>query len=173
MKGLYQYIRTIWKNPKRAMKERYSDQLIGWRKESAITRVDRPTRLDRARSAGYKAKQGYIVARVRVTKGTSKRPKIKAGRRPKRFVHRRITKQKGKQRIAEERAGRKYRGLEVLNSFWVGADGKNEWYEVILIDPTHTRIVSSKAKWIHGKQHKGRVFRGKTSAGKKTRGLRK
>jgi large subunit ribosomal protein L15e len=48
-----------------------------------------------------------------------------------------------------------------------------KWFEVIMVDPHHPVIKSDpKIAWIAGKTHKGRVFRGLTSAGKKGRGLR-
>ncbi len=174
MKGVYKFVRELWKKPKANLgKEFVKERLVGWRKEPALVRIDRPTRIDRARSLGYRAKQGIIVVRARVKKGIAKRPMIKGGRRPKRNVHLRIARQKSKQRVAEERTARRYKSLEVLNSYWVGKDGKNEWFEVILIDPTHPVIVADpKFKWVHNKQHKGRAFRGKTSAGQRTRGLR-
>jgi ribosomal protein L15E len=75
--------------------------------------------------------------------------------------------------IAEERAARKFPNLEVLNSYWVGEDGRHKWFEVILVDPNHPVIKADKdINWICEKQHKGRAFRGLTSAGKKVRGLR-
>ena len=39
---------------------------IIWRKENAVTRIERPSRLLRARRLGYKAKQGIVVIRMRV-----------------------------------------------------------------------------------------------------------
>ena len=39
-----------------------------------IHRCTRPTRPDKARRLGYKAKQGYVVYRVRVRRGGRKRP---------------------------------------------------------------------------------------------------
>ena len=48
------------------------------------------------------------------------------------------------QRIAEERTARRYPNLEVLNSYWVGEDGKNKFYEIIMIDPEHPAIKSDK-----------------------------
>ncbi|KKT75754.1 MAG: 50S ribosomal protein L15e, partial [Candidatus Peregrinibacteria bacterium GW2011_GWA2_44_7] len=39
------------------------------RKEPVTLVLEHPTRLDRARSLGYKAKQGCIVARQRVGRG--------------------------------------------------------------------------------------------------------
>ncbi len=38
-------------------------RLAEWRKEPAVLRIDRPTRIDRARSLGYKAKQGFLIVR--------------------------------------------------------------------------------------------------------------
>jgi len=55
-----------------------------WRDEGAIERIERPTRLDKARELGYKAKQGVVVARESVRKGGSRKQRHKAGRRSKR-----------------------------------------------------------------------------------------
>jgi len=85
-----------------------------------------------------------------------------------------ITAGKSLQRIAEERAGRKHPNMEVLNSYWVGEDGKQKWYEVILVDPNHPAIATdSDLAWILGGSHVNRANRGKTSAGQRGRGLRK
>ena len=46
------------------------------------------------------------------------------------------------------------------------------WYEVILVDRDHPSIQKDKDLGPIARQ-RGRVFRGLTSAGKKTRGLRK
>jgi large subunit ribosomal protein L15e len=74
--------------------------------------------------------------------------------------------------IGEERAARKFPNLEVLNSYWVGEDGRSKWFEVILVDPSHPVIKSDPAiNWICENQHHRRVFRGLTSAGKKIRYL--
>ena len=77
------------------------------------------------------------------------------------------------QRIAEERTSKRYPNLEVLNSYWVGEDGKNKFFEVIMVDPHHPAIKADKQLgWIaEGNSHRGRAFRGKTSAGKRGRGL--
>jgi large subunit ribosomal protein L15e len=61
--------------------------------------------------------------------------------------------------------------MEVLNSYWVGEDGRSKYYEVILVDPHHPVIKSDpKINWICEPPHKRRVYRGKTGAGKKGRG---
>ncbi|MEM1874869.1 MAG: 50S ribosomal protein L15e, partial [Candidatus Hadarchaeales archaeon] len=115
------------------MKER----LIKWRKGPAIVRVERPTKPRRARSLGYKPKQGIIVVRVRVRKGGRRKPRPSRGRKPKRMGVRKITPGKSLQVIAEERAARKFPNMEVLNSYHVASDGTHEYYEVILVDPHH------------------------------------
>jgi len=173
MKSMYQYIRDIWKNPKKSLtREGYRDYLVTLRAQPAIIRVEKPTRLDRARSLGYKAKQGYFIVRSRVPKGSRKRPRIKGGRRPKRYIHTGIAPGKSKQRTAEERAARRYPNAEVLNSYWIGEDGKYTWYELILVDRSHPVIKADrKINWITRPAHRNRVHRGLTSAGKKGRGL--
>jgi large subunit ribosomal protein L15e len=94
------------------------------------------------------------------------------GRHPKRRGLNKITMAKSIQRIAEERAAKHYPNLEVLNSYWVGEDGMHKYFEVILVDPQHPVIRGDpKINWICEPQHRGRVFRGLTSAGKKGRGL--
>jgi large subunit ribosomal protein L15e len=138
-----------------------------WRKENTVTRIERPTNTERARSLGYKAKQGIVVARVRVPKGKRKRPMPSGGRVPKR-AGRFFSLGKSKQVVAEEKAARKFPNLEVLNSYNVGKDGESIWFEVILADREHPAI-SKDLKWIMSS--KGRAFRGRTSAGRKSRGL--
>ena len=38
-------------------------------KATITMRIEHPTRLDKARKLGYKAKQGFVVARTRVRRG--------------------------------------------------------------------------------------------------------
>ncbi len=94
-------------------------------------------------------------------------------RKPSKAGIKKITMAKSIQRIAEERTSRRYPNLEVLNSYWVGEDGKNKFYEIILIDSFHPAIKSDKdLGWLaEGSSHRGRAHRGKTSAGKRGRGL--
>lgn len=83
-----------------------------------------------------------------------------------------ITMAKSTQRIAEERASKHYPNLEVLNSYWIGEDGRYHFYEVIFVDPHHPAIIKDpKINWICHPSNKRRVLRGKTSAGQKGRGL--
>lgn len=45
-----------------------------YRQLPSICRVSRPTRPDKARRLGYKAKQGFCIYRARVRRGGRKRP---------------------------------------------------------------------------------------------------
>ena len=160
-----------WKNPKENLGAIYRDRVNSWKMQGAFVKVDRPTRLDRAHSLGYKAKQGFVVVRSRVPKGDRKRPKVAGGRVPSKSG-RFFSASKSKQSIAEERTARKFLNLEVLNSYWVAEDGNYAWYEVILVDKHHPAIKADKTiNWICEPQHTGRVFRGLSSAGKRGRGL--
>lgn len=168
--GLYVKIRELWKRPKQNLGDLWKQRLIKWRREPVTIRISRPTRLDRARSLGYKAKPGIIVVRQRVSRGGRMRPKFKGGRRPKHMRRKKILR-KNYQQIAEERAAKKYPNLEVLNSYWVAKDGKYYWHEIILVDKEHPAIKSDKnLSWMSQKQHKRRAYRGLTSAGKRSRG---
>lgn len=173
VKSYYGYVRDAWKKPDETyVDELRWERLQKWRKEGSVTRIERPTRIDRARSLGYKAKQGIIVTRVKVRRGGLKKSRYIRGRRTHNMGMRKITAGKSIQRIAEERAGRKYPNMEVLNSYWVAEDGKFKWYEVILIDPNHPVIQSDKRlNWVCNPANRGRAQRGLTSAGKKGRGL--
>jgi len=169
--GFYKYIRETWKQPKQNLGSLWKERLIQWRREPVTIRIERPTRLDRARSLGYKAKQGFVIVRQRVSRGGRQRPKIRKGRRSKHSRRRKIVG-KSYQWIAEERSSKKYVNCEVLNSYYVAEDGKFYWYEIILVDKAHPQILADKnLRWIAEKQHTRRVFRGLTAAGRRSRGL--
>lgn len=166
-KGMYHYIREQWKKPH--LSGEFKQRLVEWRKGNAVVRVEKPLRLDRARALGYKAKQGFVVARVKLVRGGRKRPAIRSGRRSKRMAQRK-TLMLSYQTIAEQRAARKFINLEVLNSYWIGEDGVYCFYEVIMIDPNHPQIRNDPD--LKGlTEGRGRVFRGLTSSGRKSRGL--
>jgi large subunit ribosomal protein L15e len=167
MKGFYHFIREAWKKPDvKTLRER----MIGWRKGNVFTKVDKPLRLDRARALGYKDKKGIVVVRVRIKRGGHKRPRPAKGRRSKR-MHTNKNLMMNYKWIAEQRTGSKYKNLEVLNSYQIGKDGMNYFYEVILVDPSKKEIQTDKnLKWIVN--NKKRATRGLTSAAIKSRGLR-
>ncbi len=172
--GMYKYLALAWKRPKEGyLRELLKKRIPEWRAGESVVRVEKPLRLDRARALGYKAKPGIIVVRSRIRKGGRRKPRLNTGRRPKRMGVSKYTPKKSLRWLAEERAQRKYPNLEVLNSYWVGKDGQYEYYEVIMVDPHHPAIKSDpELNWICSNKHRGRVFRGLTSAGKASRGLR-
>ena len=167
--GMYKYIREAWKKPKENLKEIWRNRLMEWKKQPVTIRIDKPTRVDRARSLGYKAKQGYILIRQKVDRGGRLREKIRKARRSKHMRRKKIVN-KNYQWVAEERAQKKYVNCTVLNSYYVGEDGNRLWYEVILVDRAHPVIMADpNINWICNKR--GRAARGLTSAGRRSRGL--
>jgi len=170
----YKYMAEEWAKPEKSfVDELMRQRMIEWRRQRTVTRVERPLRLDRARKLGYKAKQGFVIARTRVRRGNLRKVRPKAGRRPKRMGVKMFKPAKSLRLIAEERAARKFPNMEVLNSYWVGEDGRSKWFEVILVDTNSPCIKTDKdIGWITEKQHKRRAFRSLTSAGKKVRSLR-
>jgi len=163
--GVYKYIQKSWKVPNKDIKQK----TVLWYRQSVVKRIDRPTRLDRARSLGYRAKQGFVLARVRIEKGRRRRPTPAKGRKP-RSMGLFFTPKMNKRAIAERRVARKFPNLEVLNSYMVGETGTHEFYEVILVDKHHPSIKKDKdVAWMTNQRR--RVFRGLTSAGKRSRGL--
>ncbi len=171
----YKYIAEAWAKPERSYVDKLARQRkIEWRRQSVIIRIEKPTRLDKAHKLGYKAKQGFVMARVRVRRSGMRKVRPKAGRRPKRMGVKKFKTAKSLKLIGEERTARKFPNLEVLNSYWVGEDGRSKWFEVIMVDPSHPVIKADEnINWIAQKQHHRRVFRSLTSAGKKVRSLRR
>ncbi|MFC1682578.1 50S ribosomal protein L15e [Nanoarchaeota archaeon] len=169
VKGLSYYLRQAWKKPdKKTLRER----MIEWRGSEVQVKVDKPLRIDRARALGYRDKKGFVVIRIRLKRGGHKRPRPNKGRRSKRLHARKNLKMSYKW-IAEQRVARKYRNLEVLNSYLIGKDGVHYFYEVICVDPSKPEIKNDKKiNWICEPKNQKRPMRGLTSAGKKSRGLR-
>src|SRR4030043_2163984 len=171
----YKYIAEEWAQPEKSFVEELMRQrLVQWRKQPSTLRIENPTRLDKARALGYKAKQGFVIARTKVRRGGRRKQRPRSGRRPKRMGVKKFKPAKSIRLIAEERTARKFPNMEVLNSYWVGEDGRHKWFEVILVDKNHPVIKTDKdINWITEKQHNRRVFRSLTSAGKKVRSLRR
>lgn len=167
--GFYKYVRELWKKPKVNNPENYKNFLMKVRREPVTVRVLKPTRIDRARSLGYKAKEGIVIVRQRVGKGGYKRNKRTSGLKHGSMRRKKIVAI-SKQVICERRASRKFPNLEVLNSYWVAEDGKNIWYEVIMVNPFNPVILRDKnLNWML--LHRNRVLRGLTSSARKSRGL--
>ncbi len=117
---------------------------IEWRKQNALVRVSRPSRIQKARRLGYKAKQGIVVIRMRVGRGNMRKQRPVAGRRPKHLGVVRIKPALSMQRVAERRVLEKHPNMELLGSYYLYQDGMYLWYEVILADPSHPRIFKDK-----------------------------
>jgi large subunit ribosomal protein L15e len=165
----YKRLREAWQN--KIGTEAWRQMLTELRTEPVTIRLDHPSRLDRARELGFKAKQGFLIVRQRVTRGSHTRPDISGGRRTK---HSGVTKllDKNYQWIAEERAQKKFVNCEVLNSYYVAEDGRHKWYEIILVDKTSPVIQQdAHIKWICDPKNTGRVFRGLTNGAKKSRAI--
>ncbi len=178
----YKNVSRFRKLNKQATKQLNRERLITWRKQQSITKIERPTKLARARNLGYKPKQGIVLVRVRINRGGRRIIPPTKGRRSKRSGVNRITPNQSRQVIAEKRASKRYSNLTVLNSYLAVQDGKSLYFEVILVDPHHPVIRSDKNLNFlspaadntknNKSRHKGRAFRGLTSAAKKSRGLR-
>lgn len=170
VKGLYHYIKKIWQSPDREMMR---DRLIQWRAGNSIEKVDKPSRIDKARALGYKAKKGFVVYRVRVRRGGRKRPRAGVkGRKTRKQTIRKVLKMNYRW-VAEVRAARKFKNLTVLNSYPVGQDGKYYFFEVIMVDSSKPEIKNDpKMRWMANGKNKKRAERGLTSAGKKSRGFK-
>jgi len=173
--GYTKYVSALYKN-KKSLKELgdvLTERKKQWRREEPVIRAEHPTRPDKARQYGYRAKQGFIIVRSRIRRGGLNKVRPSRGRRPKRMGVKKLTAAKNLQRMAEERAQRHYPNLQVLASYWVLEDGKNKWYEVIMVDPAHPAIKSDKKIGWMSKEKGKRAFRGLTPAGKRGRGLNK
>ncbi len=152
---MYRHLQKAWKKPGQSyIKGLMRQRVIIWRRQPVIVRIDKPTRIDRARRLGYKAKKGFVMVRVRVRRGGRRKPRPKMGRRQKRMGVKKYTPAKSIKLIGEERVARKYPNLEVLNSYWVFEDGISKWFEVILVDPSSPSIKSDKdIGWISGNRN--------------------
>ena len=162
VKGLYQYIKNTWKGGKTGARSLMRVSMIEWRKEPKFKKIDRPTKLDKARRLGYKAKKGFILVRTRIGRGGRRRPLYgRGGRKPSKTGLVRYTSEKSLRKIAEQRVQKKYPNLEVIGSYCLCEDGISKWFEVILVDPNNPEIKKDKnVKWVTEKQHGRRVLRG-------------
>jgi large subunit ribosomal protein L15e len=117
---------------------------VVWRNQNAVTRVEKPSRIARARRLGYKAKQGIIVVRMRVGTGGMRKQRPRAGRRPKHLGVTKIKADVSMKQVAERRVLERYPNMKLLGSYFLYKDGMHYWFEVILADPSHPRIAKDK-----------------------------
>ena len=174
--GAFRYLNELWK-------KKQSDTICfllrvrcwEYRNLPVIHRAARPTRPDKARNLGYKAKQGFCIYRVRVKRGSRKMVKSKGHNngKPRNCGIRKHKWRRNHRSKAEERVGRACAGLRVLNSYWVAQDTMYKYYEVIMVDTHHKAVrTDPRVNWLCNHVHKHRELRGLTSAGRQGRGLR-
>ena len=117
---------------------------VVWRNQNAVTRVEKPSRIARARRLGYKAKHGIIVIRMRVGTGGMRKQRPRSGRRPKHLGVTKIKADVSMKQVAERRVLQRYPNMKLLGSYFLYKDGMHYWFEVILADPSHPRIAKDK-----------------------------
>lgn len=175
--GAYKYLEELYKK-KQSDVLRYILRIRCWefRQLNVIHRASRPSRPDKARRLGYKAKQGFVIYRIRVRRGGRKR-QVRKGQvlgKPASQGVNQLKPTRSLQAVAEERVGRRCPNLRVLNSYWVNQDATFKYYEVICVDPEHKAVRRDpRMNWICKATMKHREMRGLTSAGRKSRGLGK
>ena len=130
----------MWKNNSTELREK----AVIWRKQNAVTRVDKPSRITRARRLGYKAKQGITVVRMRVGTGGMRKQRPRGGRRPKHLGVTRIKAAVSMKQVAERRVLERYPNMKLLGSYFLYKDGMHYWFEIILADPSHPSIAKDK-----------------------------
>ena len=111
----------MWKDNSVVLRQR----ALLWRRQNAITRVDKPSRITRAKRLGYKAKQGIIVVRMRVGTGGMRKQRPRGGRRPKHLGVTRIKADVSMKQVAERRVLERYPNMKLLGSYFLYKDGKH------------------------------------------------
>ncbi|MEM0107137.1 MAG: 50S ribosomal protein L15e [Candidatus Micrarchaeaceae archaeon] len=168
--GMYKYEKEAFAKEYKERSKEYKQRITSWRNAPTVSKINKPSNIARARELGYKAKQGIIVARVKVRGGKKKRKSFDGGRKPSKSG-RFFTRAKSLQSIAEDRAAKKFPNCEVLNSYFVGKSGVESFYEIILLERDNPVIAKNK-EYNRIISQKGRSFRGLTSSGKKHRGIK-
>jgi len=134
----------VWLNLWRENAPSLRDKAVRWRKEEALTRIEKPSRIQKARRLGYKAKQGIVVIRMRVGTGGMRRQRPRGGRRPKHLGVTRIKADVNMKTVAERRVLERHPNMKLLGSYYLYKDGMFYWHEVILADPSHPRVSKDK-----------------------------
>eukprot|EP00919_Chromeraceae_sp_WS-2016_P055337 GHVR01131543.1.p1 GENE.GHVR01131543.1~~GHVR01131543.1.p1 ORF type:complete len:160 (+),score=8.92 GHVR01131543.1:975-1454(+) len=158
--GAYKYLEELWRK-KQSDLMNFIFRIRTWeyRQLPVIQRVNKSSRPDKARRLGFKAKDGYVIYRVRVRRGGRKRPVAKGivnGKPASQGINQ-LKPSRNLRSKAEVRVGKALGALRVLNSYWVGQDGVYKYFEVIMVDPAHNGIRNDpRINWIARPQHKHR-----------------
>ena len=133
--GAYKYLSELY-TKKQSDVLQFVSRVRCWeyRQLAVCHRASRPSRPDKARRLGYKAKQGYLIYRIRVRRGNRKKPVAKGATfgKPVRQGVNHLKFQRGLKATAEERVGRRCGNLRVYVFFpldlWCGwFSGWSDW----------------------------------------------
>ena len=139
---MYREIGKTWQNVFHEKTGDIAARAVELRRGPTLVRIDRPSRLDRARTMGYKAKQGIVVVRIRVARGGMRRKRPVSGRRSKHMGVLKMKADISTQTVAVRRVSERFINMKLLGSYPLWKDGKHIWYECILADPLNPSIKS-------------------------------
>ena len=139
---MYREISKAWRTLVKTGSPEIKKRAILWRRGPTLVRLERPTRLDRARALGYRAKEGVAVVRIRVSRGGMRKKRPVSGRRPKHMGVLKIKSNVPAQAVAERRVSERYVNMKVIGSYLVWKDGRYAWFECVLIDPKQPAIAN-------------------------------
>ena len=142
--SMYKYVADTWQTALKEKDPNIKGRLVSWRRGPRVVRLAHPTRLDRARKVGYKAKQGFVVVRVRISRGGIRIKRPVAGRRPKHLGVLRIKGQLAEAGVVATRVVDRYPNMKVLGSYFLMEDGRYRWFEAVLVDTHHPSIIADK-----------------------------
>ncbi len=137
---MYSQISKTWQGILHEKQGNIRERAVELRKEPAMLRLERPSRLDRARAIGYRAKEGVVVVRARVSRGGMRKKRPTSGRRPKHMGVLKIKSDVSSQAVAERRVSERYPNMRLLGSYPLWQDGRYAWFECILVDPLHPAV---------------------------------
>lgn len=137
---MYSEIGKTWQRVFHDKEGDISSRAVLLRRGPTVERLEKPSRLDRARMLGYKAKTGVVVVRIKVARGGMRRKRPNSGRRPKHLGVLKMKSDESVQGVAERRVREHFPNLRMLGSYIFYQDGKHAWYECVLIDPLNPSI---------------------------------
>ena len=142
--SMYRHVAETWQNGLREKDPSIKSRLVAWRRGPRVVRLEHPTRLDRARAVGFKAKQGFVVVRVRISRGGIRIKRPVAGRRSKHLGVLRIKGQLPEAGVVAGRVKERYPNMTVLGSYFLMEDGRYRWFEAVLVDAHHPSVMADK-----------------------------
>ncbi|BAJ50311.1 large subunit ribosomal protein L15e [Candidatus Caldarchaeum subterraneum] len=140
MTSMYKMMQKLWRERPEALRSQLRKRMVAWRRMRAVERVEKPLRIDRARELGYKAKQGYVVALVRVRRGGFSKPRPRSGRRQKALGVVRHKVNVSMKEEAVQRFIKHFPNLKPLGAYPLAQDSLYRWYEVVAVDPSHPAV---------------------------------